>query len=99
MRNEGPDDSGTLRNNLLRSTMFDEELMQNRGSAEVLSSLLKAFERHHPQLYTWRAALLVTSQEIGTSDPVEDEVSNGADVATGRQKSNSKMGKEPLQKR
>lgn len=82
MGTDWPEEFGTIRENQLRSNMFDEELMPNRGNANVQPSLFQAFNRQRPQLYAQRAALYAASQEICTSGAVEEGVSIGADVAT-----------------
>lgn len=47
--------------------MYDEELMQKRGNAEVLSCLLKVIKWHLQKLCPQRAAQFVAPQKTSTS--------------------------------
>lgn len=46
-----PQDFKTIRYNLLRTTIFDESIVQNRDTPEILAPLLKAFSRYCAHLY------------------------------------------------
>lgn len=67
--NVGPDDFENICNKFVRSTMFDEETSVNIKSAKVLPSLLEAFKRHRPQLYSQKRSLLTASYEIEKNKP------------------------------
>lgn len=47
----------TLQTILMGSTMFGEELVSNKGNADILQCLLKSFKIHRSQLYSRKASI------------------------------------------
>lgn len=50
-RSDWPADFEPIRNNLLWSSISDDELLENNGKSEILPSLLKRFRKYRPQHY------------------------------------------------
>lgn len=63
MGTDRPEDFDTVKDNLLKTTVFDVDLEKNKGNGEALLSFLKPYRRRRPQLYAQRVALLSASQE------------------------------------
>lgn len=51
-----------IKSRFLISAFFDENFINNRGNADVFSSILNMFKKHRSQLYTERAAFYAASQ-------------------------------------
>lgn len=47
-----PPDFNTIQTNLLRSTMFDKELVSNRGNADILPCILKSFKESTKPIFS-----------------------------------------------
>lgn len=73
MGTDCPEDFDTVKDNLLRTTVFDNDLEKFHGHGRILPPLLKAYKRHRPQQYAQRVSLLSASQEAVQSD--RDDVS------------------------
>lgn len=69
-----PKNFANIKGNILKKTTFDDESVQNKGTAEVLPFLLKAFNSQRPQLYagsTDRKEMLSNSEAQPSEKPAD----------------------------
>lgn len=63
-----PENFANVDENLLKTPIFDYQLIQDNSNADVLSSISKAFNLRRPRLFAHRVAIFQALQETSSED-------------------------------